>query len=510
MRTRDRAVAAAVSALAMLITLAPAGAQQTTPKYSADIPAWITTPDSIETRIGTLRFHNGAPDAETVKRVYDYLDFSRGVEAFLTGMPATSVRAVCNGLEQAGIKENQAFGITEDLIDARSLFLTPNTTTVYVIACLDLRKGLMVLQVPPGVLGFVDDAYFRLVEDVGLTGADKGKGGNYLFVPPGYTGNVPSEGHFVAKPRTNTLLVIYRAFVKDGDIAAAVHGVKASANMYPFLATPKTGEPPRATFVNLSGMRFNTISANTFRFYEELNEVVQAEPADFLDPEAIGLFASIGIRKGQPFAPDARMKGILTEAVAVANATARAILFAPRDDKAKFYPDRQWLMAFIGGSHQFQNGAERLLDARTLFLYYATGVTPAMASASVGTGSAYAVAFRDAAGNYFDGGKTYKITLPAPIPAKDFWSFAVYDNQTRSLLETDQKLAGVDSTSPNLKLNADGSATVWFGPKAPEGQEGNWVQTTPGKGWNVLLRLYGPLEPWVDKSWKPGDFELVE
>ena len=177
--------------------------------------AWITTPDSVETRIGTLKFHNGAPDEETVKLVYDHLDFSRGVDAFLTGIPATSVRAACNGLEEAGIKKNQAFGITEDLMDARSLFLTPNTTTVYVFTCLDLTNGPMVLKVPTGVLGPVDDAYFRWVTDIGLTGPDAGKGGQYLFVPPGYTGDLPAEGYFVVKPRTNTLAGVLQG-VREG------------------------------------------------------------------------------------------------------------------------------------------------------------------------------------------------------------------------------------------------------------------------------------------------------
>jgi hypothetical protein len=151
-----------------------------------------------------------------------------------------------------------------------------------------------------------------------------------------------------------------------------------------------------------------------------------------------------------------------------------------------------------------------MLDSRVLFHYYATGITPAMAQPVVGKGSVYAYAERDANGDYLDGGKTYSITLPAPIPMKDFWSFMVYDNQTRSMLETDQKAAGIDSNSPGLVANADGSYTVWFGPEAPEGKEGNWVQTMPGKGWNTLLRLYGPLEPWFDKTWKPGDFERVE
>ena len=86
----------------------------------------------------------------------------------------------------------------------------------------------------------------------------------------------------------------------------------------------------------------------------------------------------------------------------------------------------------------------------------------------------------------------------------------VYSGQHRSMLETNQKLAGLDSNSPTIKANDDESYTVWFGPEAPEGHEDNWIQTIPGKSYNVLLRLYGPLEPWFDKSWKPGDFELVD
>jgi hypothetical protein len=483
------------------------GQGQTAPKYSAKVPAYITTPNTVETRIGTLKFFDGLPDRETVQKVYDNLDHARGVEAFLSGMPAASLYAACEGLSQAGVKRNGGIAITEDLMDARQLFLTPNSTTVYVIQCLDLKDGPVVLEVPPGVLGPVDDAYFHWVTDVGLTGPDKGKGGKYLFVPPGYAGKFPTSGYIVVKSPTFSNLVFYRAFVKDGDVAAAAKGVKAKARIYPLSAA---ANPPTQAFVNISGMQFNTIHANTFHFYEEINAVIQHEPADAFDPEIVGLFAAIGIKKDKPFAPDARMKGILTDAVAVANATARAILFASRDDRTKFYPDRQWATTFVGGSYAFLDNGERMLDARTMFHYYATGITPAMAFSKPGTGSAYALAGRDSKGEYLDGGKTYKITLPAPIPVANFWSFMVYDGQTRSMLETDQKLAGLDSNDEAIKKNADGSVTVWFAPKAPAGQESNWVQTMPGKGWNSLLRLYGPLQPWFEKTWKPGDFELVE
>jgi hypothetical protein len=484
---------------------APGVAPPTPPKYSPDVPAKITTPDTVETRIGTLRFKDGAPDPATVQLAYDQLDFGRGIDAFLTGISATSVYAVCRGLDEAGVKPNQGIGITAELLDARSLFLTPNTTTVYVFTCANLKDGPIVVRVPPRILGTVDDADFRWVTDVGLTGPDKGAGGDYLFVPPGYKGTVPAKGYHVAKPRTNRLLVFYRAFVENGDVAAAVSGVKAKAAIFPLSQAAK---PPSTTFVDASGVKFNTISANDLSFYEELSAVVQNEPADWVDPDTAGLYSAIGIRKGQRFAPDARMKKILTDSVAVANAIARSELFASRDPRTRIFPDRQWSTPFVGGSYQFLDGSARLLDARTFFFYYATGITPAMSEAKPGTGSAYAATVRDAAGNYLDGGRSYTLTLPAPIPAKNFWALTVYDNQTRSLLPTDQKLAGVDSTLPAIQKNPDGGVTVWFGPKPPVGKEGNWVQTVSGRGYNVILRLYGPLEPWFSKAWQPSDLEL--
>jgi hypothetical protein len=477
------------------------------PKYSPHVPAKITTPDTVATRIGTLRFKDGTPDSATVQLAYDQLDFNRGIDAFLKGMSATSVYALCRGFEQAGIKLNQDIGISEDLLDARSLFLTANTTTVYTLFCIDLKDGPMVVRVPPRVLGPVDDADFRWVTDVGLTGPDKGAGGDYLFVPPGYKGALPKKGYYVAKPRTNRLLIFYRAFVEKGNIAAAVAGVKAKAAVFPW---SRAAKPPATRCVNISGVKLNTISANDFSFYKELNAVVQNEPADWVDPDTVGLYASIGIRKGQPFAPDARMQKILTDAVAVANAIARSNLFASRDPQTRLYPDRQWLTPFVGGSYLFLNGAERLLDARIMFFYYATGITPAMTESRPGTGSAYAITVRDATGSYLDGNRTYKLTLRGPIPAKNFWSFTVYDNETRSLLPTDQKQAGLDSTLSGIRMNQDGGVTIWFGPKAPVGHERNWVQTWPGKGYNVALRLYGPLEPWFNKTWRPGDLEEVK
>jgi hypothetical protein len=377
---------------------------------------------------------------------------------------------------------------------------------MYAMMEVNVKDGPMVAEVPPGVLGPVDDAYFRFVTDIGLTGPDQGRGGKYLFMHRDYKGAVP-EGYFAVRSPTYRNLCFFRGFVKDGDLAGTAAAIKSKFRMWPLA---QAANPPQQRFMNFSGKQINTVHANNFKFFEELNAVIQYEPDDAFDPELVGLFASIGIKKGQPFGPDARMKKILTEAVATGNATARAISFAPRKESVYFYPDRRWTSPFAGMSSEFLNNGERVLDDRIFFHYVATGITPAMAAPKVGSGSVYAFTARDAEGRYLDGGKTYKVTLPAPIPVNNFWSFMVYSGQHRSMLETDQKLAGLDSNNPSVKANDDASYTMWFGPSAPQGHEGNWIQTMPAKSYNVLLRLYGPLQPWFDKTWKPGDFELVK
>ena len=254
-------------------------------------------------------------------------------------------------------------------------------------------------------------------------------------------------------------------------------------------------------FVNVSGKSFNTIHSMDFSFYEEVNEVVQEEPGGAVDPETLGLLASIGIEKGKPFAPDARMKRILTEAASVGQATARTLAYRTRLEGARLYPDSAWETAFVGGSYEFLRNGVRLLDARSFFFFYATGITPAMSVKMVGAGSQYAVAFVDAGNQALDGGKTYRLRLPPNIPAKDFWSLVVYDNQTRSQLQTDQQFPSIGSQRKGVAINPDSSVDVYFGPKAPPNKENNWVQTVPGKGWNVILRLYGPLRR---SSTRPG------
>jgi hypothetical protein len=478
------------------------------PKYKADVPAGLITPDKVQTEmLGELDFFDGMPSDATVKKTRDFIDLSRAVDSFLNGIPAASIYAMLEGLKQAGAEPGDLV-LWENLYDARSLLLTPQTTTPYAFAEINVKAEPAIVEVPAGrLVGAVDDAFFRWVTDLGATGPNQGKGGKYVFVGPDYKGELP-DGYRVVKTPTYRNWMFLRALVKNGDLEAATEGLRRQFRIYPL---SKLDNPPKGRVVNASGAKINTIHANDYSFYEELNAVIQYEPANAFNPELVGLFASIGIKKGKPFAPDARMKKILTEGVAIGNATARSITFRPRKESAYFYPGkRQWYSSFAGGSHEFMNNGELVLDDRIMFHYYATAITPAMARPKVGTGSAYEMGVHDSEGRYLDGGKTYKVTLPSPIPAKDFWSLMVYDGQTRSVLETDQKTGGLDSNNPSVKANADGSYTMWFGPKAPKGHEGNWIQTMPGKSFNVLLRLYGPEQPWFDKTWMPGDFELVK
>jgi hypothetical protein len=474
------------------------------PKMATDIPTSITTPDRVETRLGTLRFFDGLPDEETVRTVYDNLDFQRGVQAFLTALPAASLHAMRAGFRTFS-PDNQTVLITESLMDSRTLLLTANTETVYTFMWLDTRDGPLVIDLPPRVLGMINDAWSRYVSDVGNAGPDKGQGGRYLLLPPDYTGDTP-EGYYVLRSRTYGNWMFFRGFIVNGDLRPAVENTKKLFRVYPL---HRAADPPSMNFVNISGAAFNTIHANDVSFFDEVVPVVQEEPLEAVDPEVRGLLASIGIQKGKAFAPDDRMKRILTEAAAVGNATARALVFSTRNQDAFDYPDSAWQMVWIGNDYQFSPEGVLDLDARSMFFYVGLGISPAMAVKMVGLGSQYAMAFRDAAGQYLDGAKTYRLHLPAGIPVKDFWSVLVYDPQTRAMLQTDQRFPSLSSQKADIVSNPDSSVDVYFGPTAPVGKEANWVQTIPGKGWFVGLRLYGPLEPWFDKTWRPGEIEPV-
>jgi hypothetical protein len=473
----------------------PARYMMTTPT-----PEQITTPATVDTRIGRLEYFDGVPTTQTADKAYDNLVFIRGVETFLNGIPGASMVAIRQGLRDVGAT-GSTIGVFESLMDSKSLFLTPNSESIYFWNWMDLKNGPVVVETPPNILGVVDDFWFRYVTDMGNAGPDKGHGGKYLFVPPGYTGPLPSSGYIVVKSPTFGNLLFGRGFMKNGDPKPGVASLKAGLRVYPL---SEAANPPATQFIDLSGKTMNTVHANNIMFYDEIDQIVQEEPAGAYGPDMTGLFASIGMVKGKPFAPDTRTKAILNDAVAVGNATARSIDFANRNPAALIYPDGHWTTPFIGGSYEWLNEGARNFDARTMFFYAATIDTPAMAVAMPGIGSQYAAANTDAGGRSFDGAKRYVLHVPPDVPVKDFWSVVVYDTQTRSMLQTDQQFPSL-SSEKNLQKNPDGSVDVYFAPSAPTGHESNWVQTIPGKSWFTIFRLYGPLQAWFDRSWRLPD-----
>jgi len=487
----------------LIVSITTANAQ----KYKADVPKSITTKDSYQTMyVGELNFVDGFPTDETVKKTYDFLDVARATLVFTNTIGIGSMQAMLDGQRKAGVGPYE-IAVFEDYLDARSLWLTPNTSTPYAMGEIDTKNGPVVVENPGPVLGIVDDAFFTHVTDMGLIGPDKGKDAKYLFVAPDYKGEIP-DGYIVIHTRGYRHWLIMRLIVKDGDVKTPVAEFKARFKTYPL---SEAANPPKQVFHSFSGKKYNTIHSNDINFYYEINEAVQYEPTGVFSPEINGQLASIGIKKGKEFNPDERWKKILKEGAIMGNASARAILFAPRNKNVFFYPGkRQWYSPLAGGSHEFMNNGELVQSDRTMMLYFATGITPSMVLPKPGTGSVYEITARDADGNYLDGGKNYKVTLPGPIPMNNFWSFMINDVQTRGILETDMKAGGIDSHRKGLKENEDGGVTIYFGPKPPKGHENNWAQTMPGKGYTILLRLYGPLQPWYDKTWIPGDLELIK
>ncbi len=513
--------AAVVLALFVASTISSsASAKEKTPGFNQEIPAKIMTPNKVDTHFGTLNFVDGVPTAETTQRLYDNLDYIRGVEVFLNFIPASSMEGLRIGaMETIGggaMSSNQAL-IFDHVMDSNSLYLTGNTDTVYCMMFLDLEKdGPTVIEVPPGTgPGTVDDAFFRFVIDMGAPGPDAGKGGKYLILPPGYKGPIPKDKrnggeYYVAQSTSYVNWVPLRGFLKDGKPDAAAKMFRDGVKVY---SLAKKDNPPKMEFISASGSTFNTVHANNIEFYEELDHVIQKEPIDFLDPELRGLAASIGIVKGKKFAPDARMTRILTDAVAVGNATARAISFRDRDSRVLIYPKSAWQSLSLATDYRWIDKdapGTRNLDARTKFFYGYTVNTPKMMEKIVGGGSQYGVAFTDSAGQPFDGTKNYKINVPANVPANRFWSVVLYDPQTRSQLQTSQPFPSKNNTRDKLITNADGSVDIYFGAKAPTGKEANWIASVPGKGFFVIFRLYGPLEPWYDRSWRLGEPELLQ
>ena len=440
---------------------------------------------------------------DATARLLDMQKLNRAIEVYTTQMMRVSEIGLREGLRAFGARTPQHVVIWENLMDAKTVLLTANTETVYALSHLDLKTdGPTVVEAPPHMLGFIQDGLQRYLTDVGPLGPDKGAGGKFLILPPGYAGVVP-EGYFVSRSPTYSVTIGLRGFQVDNKTDQAVALMK-QIKVYPLA---KASAPPPMQFMNGSNQNINTVFPDTFRYFELLSMLVNEEPAELFDPLERWQMQAIGIEKGKPFSPDEKTKGLLSEAARIGGAIARANTYA---DPATvyYYPNRKWQQMQGGLTYTFARDGVPQIDVRNNVYYMAAGNSPAMMDKNVGQGSQYLWTYRDAKGEFLDGGKTYRLHVLPNIPAKAFWSVVVYDALSRSELQNGQPLPSV-SSYVNPKVNADGSVDIVFGPNEPQGG-GNWIKTVPSKGWFPIFRFYSPTEAFFDKTWVLNDIEPVQ
>jgi hypothetical protein len=454
------------------------------------------------------QFERGYPTVATTEQARDDADLQRAMTAYRFWYPAVSMEGIFNGNRAVGIEDGKSWGIAA--AGPRQVGFTLNSDTPYGSAVIDVSNGPVVVELPPGpYIGLVDDHNQGWVLDMGLPGPDAGKGGKHLILPPGYDGPVP-EGYNLGHSHSMKNLLAVRALPVGGDVKKALDALRA-VKIYPLsqasaphpLEAVDTTEKP----LDSSGLKWE----GNIQFWEVLQKIVEAEP---LVPNYLpmyGLLAELGIEKGKPFQPDARMKAILEKAAKSGRDQMLVSAFdSARPDRVN-WPDRKWeWVGLTPGSVQFETPGGMDLESRDRWFAQAIVTSPAMFRRTAGAGSLYWMVVRDGKGVWLDGGKNYKLVVPQPVPGKLFWSLTLYDTATRSQVQTDQNKAALRSLFELKDVSKTAPTELYFGPTAPAGHENQWIKTAPGKGWFAYMRIYGPEQAAFDKSWKPGDIEEVE
>ncbi len=472
-------------------------------------------------------FVENRPTAETAKTLREELLFQRAIQAYLWALPLINTLGMKFGSEKVFGEGYNVLPVWKKRLDARTLVTTPNSDVIYAMSYVDLgRDGPLVFEAPPNLQGILLDFWQRPIPvdggkffgDVGLPGPDGGKGGKFLILPPGYTGEVP-EDYYVYRSSTNNVFVFLRAFYKDpNDLTPAVPLIEQS-KIYPLNGKDK---PKPMVFPDASGVPANMLPVRDGSVFDQLKQLVDSEGSNLASLDGLGMLASIGIVEGQPFNPDEETRLILDRAAQTAYKMSRVIGFeeALSDRSLRIYPDRRWVNPMADAtpdnlSGVFNFGWTRKLggyldiDASIWFFTNYYSVSPGMLSQTPGVGAKYMIGFTDGTGAPLSGAGNYRINLPAKIPAANFWSVTLYEAENGSGLANGQPFPSLGSRDKPA-MNADGSTDVFLGPQAPEGRGRNWLATVPGKGYFVVLRLYGPTETAINKSWMPGDIERLD
>ncbi|WP_225802977.1 DUF1254 domain-containing protein [Streptomyces sp. NK15101] len=433
--------------------------------------------------------------------------FQRAVHAYLTMLPALNVIGMRDGSQGAFGDGYHVLPVWKDRMDSRTWVPTPNADVIYSMGYLDLGKtGPLVVNAPADVIGMFTDFSQRTLTDVGAIGPDRARGGLYLLLPPGYDGHVP-DGYFTFRSRTFNVFLFFRTIMGRGDGRPGPSVGVATAErtrIYPLWEQEKNVPPME--FPNASGARLNMMYPTDFSYWTKLKEFVDYEPVSAIDPELRGVLASIGIVKGEPFAPNALQRQQLDRALDFAPKSTIALTQLGRADRRNLhYDDRQWEVAWCGATAEWMQASHLDLDARSRFFQYAYSSAPAMAIHSTGAGSKYPFTVRDAAGDLLDGSHTYRMHLPADPPADLFWAVTAYNITDGTMPETEQLLPSTNSYY-DIPKNTDGSIDLWIAPRKPDGvADAAFIQTIPGRAFIIALRLYGTATAFYDQTWKPDD-----
>jgi len=433
----------------------------------------------------------------------------RAAEAVIWGMPAVNADLMFQqAFNVAGAKENQIVYWSK-LPSWKNQTLTPNPDTIYLMPLFNTKDvGPVVLEIPPAgddgsITGNIDNVWQVALEDAGPAGADKGRGGKYLILPPDYALPVP-EGYIPLRSTSYQGFALLRSILKSGsqeDIAKAV-AYGRRVKLYPL---SQAANPRATTFVDAADTVFDSTIPYDARFFRSLDRIVQSEPWLDRDRAMIDTLKTLGIEKGKPFTPSADMESALTQGARQAHdwiETKYESLYPPYAGAGNWFspglPD-----VVLGQADDYPTPDQYPVDGR--------GVTYSFGFIGIkhlGGGQFYLISIKDKDGKAFDGGDTYRLTVPANAPVSQYWSATVYDRETHTFIRGQTRFSR-SSQDTGLKKNADGSVDIFFGPKAPDDKEGNWVPTKPGGRFEVMFRLYGPSKLFFDKVWQLPDLEKI-
>ena len=452
-------------------------------------------------------FNGGWPDKAAIEQFNKDRLYYDAIEAYRLTLPALNTIGMRDGSEAHFGKGYNVLPIWKDRMDAKTWVPTPNCDVIYSMSYLDLKEtGPLVVHAPPNVIGMFTDFFQRTITDVGAIGPDRARGGLYLLLPPDHQGHVPA-GYFVFKSATYNVFLFFRTVMKPGENGPDPTEAVATAEttrVYPLDLVEKERKPMQ--FPNGSNIPVNMMYPTDFSYWEKLKAFVDYEPVESIAPEVRGILASVGIIKGVPFAPDAATKETLSKAVE----TAPKMIYAWRltgraDGRDRYYTDRRYINAWAGTDATWFRTSYLDVNQRASFFQVAYSSAPAMVMDTINAGSKYPSTLWDKDGDLLDGSKSYKLHLPAGIPAKAFWAVTIYNPADGTMPETSQAFPSrnqMDKVPPN----ADGSIDLYFSPTKMEGvNEKNWIQTLDGRAFLVTIRLYGTGTEFYDQMWKPDD-----